>query len=143
MKRPNRRSHEGVPVLVKQLRRDVDDLQRNQFVGGSSIAVTLNQTEDFWDINGTAVAAETDKQWRITFTPDVAVKPYADISFKMQMVNNNGFERLDAYPDFAYMDDDTKRTWILACSTSLVAITLYVKFYVESIDSGTISVVAL
>jgi hypothetical protein len=141
---------EALVSTLASIRRDLNEMVTAQLIASDSLLVKLNgqdvlaptpPAEPSWNINAT-VAAYSDKQWRVTWTPSTAVNSYAELDYISSILGGTGYERLEYYPDV----NDTatgSRSWIVAVSTTDNDVTVRMKLYVKSIDTGSISVVPL
>lgn len=126
---------------LKRLRATLDELKNRQFYGTQSLKVKLSQTTNTWDIS-TSVAFFTTKNYRVTFTPASAKNVYATIEYLYSAPGGNGFETIEFYPDPSTPVAGS-RSWVVSFTTDAQPVTLNLKFFVCSVDTGTITWVAI
>ena len=125
------------------LQNDINQLKTGyQSLGPDSLIIQRVVTGNAWDINGYAVPANTQQQWRLNFVPSKARSAYAELTYSKVVSGADGFEVFYLWPDTSNTSATT-RAWIFTISNDVNAVTLYVQFVLKCIDSGTITVVKL
>jgi hypothetical protein len=138
------RQTDSIPIeWLTNLQNDINQLKVGyQSIGPDSLIIQRVATGNTWDINGYAVAANTQQQWRVLFTPSKARSAYAELTYSMTVSGADGFEYFYLWPDTSNTSA-TARAWIFTISNDVNAINLYVQFVLKCIDTGSITVVKL
>lgn len=132
-------SEEALQTTLLGLRQDLDELKSRQPPTSSDLLFNLTKESGAWDVNGVFVAGFAVKQYRVTFTPDIATKPYAELTYDYQVTGGTGFEDLQVIPDPANATSDTFRSWLFNFANDFNDVDLYLKFAVKAADAGTIT----
>lgn len=125
-----------VPETVESIKDTIDLFKSSQNVGSDSIQLYTSQTNNTWDVTFN-VPAFADAQWRVTFTPDIPGRFYAEIGIDYQVTFNT--DNVYYWPDHTDIYSETSRSFIVAKIMSFDAQTVNLKFQFRSVSPGTIS----
>lgn len=113
----------------------------NQFIGGDSVLTNLVATASTSDISS-SIAPYAIKTWRITYNPSKMSRPYAVMTLSNSFTNSTGFEVVSQMPDTGNTSS-TSQAWLLTVANDANTVTYTAKFYIKSVDTGSLTVVAV
>lgn len=137
---------------VSNLRQQIASFKEAQITGASSILVKKNQTANPVDLTQslTGTFPQTVAEIHIAFTPAKKGDAYAELNVKAYRDSESNVMGVTIYDDPTTATDTTKTGWVIyvdAFDTIVnddhdyvnAAHTYYFKFFVNSVDTGTIS----
>lgn len=129
-------------TTVHSIRDYLLNLKRPQVVGASSLRLKRTITADTWDINGaTILAGATDATWRVTFTPDIDRRAYAQLDLTWSITPSFGDEQIISFDDPSDVASEATKSWIVGMIPygRFDPSTISFKFSVRSTSTGTLS----
>lgn len=140
--RIDRETENIVPQMIADLRSQLDSFKtNNQAVGPDSVVmqrIPVTGTFDF----GSALSPYQLKTWRITFTADTQLNPYADFTSTQTLTYGTGYEVYSFWPDVTNTTGKS-RSWIYQFSNDADSTTLTVSVVLRASDTGTITAVVI
>lgn len=132
----------SLTVEVNALLADFRDLKvSNQFIGPDSVQTNLVATTNTSDISA-SIAPYVIKTWRVTYIPSKMSKPYAVMTLSNSFTNSTGFEVVSQMPDTGNTSP-TSQAWLLTVANDANTVTYTAKFFIKSVDTGSLTVVAV
>jgi len=125
-----------VPEYVKSMREEIQLVKSQQDIAYDNIVMYTTQTDNTWDVTFN-VPAFADAMWRVTFTPDVPGRFYAELGLNYQVTFNT--KNVFYWADHTDVTSDTSVSFIVSKIMSFDPQTIQMKFQVRSVSPGTIT----
>lgn len=125
-----------VPQYVDSMREEIQLVKSQQDIAYDNIIMYTTQTDDTWDVTFN-VPAFADAMWRVTFTPDVSGRFYAEFGLNYQVTFNT--KNVYYWADHTDVTSETTRSFLVSKIMSFDPQTIQMKFQVRSVSPGTLS----
>lgn len=125
-----------VPEYVDAMREEIQLVKSQQDIAYDNIIMYTTQTSNTWDVTFN-VPAFADAMWRVTFTPDVEGRFYAELGLDYQVTFNT--KNVFYWADHTDIESDTSVSFLVSKIMSFDPQTVQMKFQVRSISPGEIT----